>query len=117
MIIRLAIMSRTRWSPSALSPRVLQCGGAGYTGTAPPGRSLLNRSPTSTSRAAPGSVICSWSDSSLGPWQVCMSQNRPVSVKLPVLTTMPVVPPSPATPPKPLSNLLISSMSRTPRSL
>ena len=32
MIIFLAIIRRTRCSPSGVSPRVLQCGGAGYTG-------------------------------------------------------------------------------------
>ena len=47
--------------------------------------------------------------------QCCIRQKWPVASLLPPLTTTPVLPLSPATPPSALSNLLISSIWRTPK--
>ena len=62
-----------------------------------PGRSAPSTSPISDvarERRAPSYCVVVV-DVVLRPWQVCMSQNVPVSMMLPVLTTTPVVPPSP----------------------
>jgi len=59
-------------------------------------------------------VICS--RSCWWPWHVSIAQKRPVSRKFAVFTIGPSTSPSPATPPKALSNLLMSSIWRTPSS-
>src|SRR3954453_11032144 len=107
-----SIIDRTTWRPSSVSPRVLQCGAGGYAGAVPPGTPIVE---SSESIAAPpcgdGEKIVL---SASGPVQVFALQYEPALSLLPPLIRTPTGPLSKRTPTRGLSNLLSSSIERTP---
>ena len=114
--IRFSIIRRTGCSPSVAEPaRVAVRAGRVDRRRARRQELLEHVGEERRSRRGRRRRAARLSCSSGGPSHVCICQYLPVASRLPGSTTTPVLPPSPATPASALSNLLISSIWRTPK--
>src|SRR3954467_8405873 len=75
-----SIIRSTTWRPSAVSPRVLQCGAGGYAGAAPGGTPVAPRTEASSALDCGSPVKIVLSEN--GPVHVRALQNEPALARL-----------------------------------